>query len=291
MRITCSCLCFMFLLIAAAHAEDGNDRQCSRISQILFPETIDWQPMDSFPMPEMKSLLREKWRLRSIYLKTRKGALMEEPECSFITRALYEHFDMSSFRSDDIDGDGFADIVYSGSAECNEGDAAVIWYGATGGLADRNVTIIPFRVLTIETGGLRRISSVSIGCCAGIVDEYFIGDLKNPRRFARVRVPKILDLPRAMEIASKGYVSRNELILRTSPKRDDEYDTVASDFMARAVFGNIIAKYLPGAKGQILSTFKDAAGMEWALLLVDNASRVLRFESPYDADVGWAHIE
>jgi ketosteroid isomerase-like protein len=180
--------CFAASLAASAHAADSERPNYGRISEKVFPETRDWQAVDSLPSPDMKSMLRDRELLRSIYLKTEQSLLMERPECSFITRALYDHFDLKLFRVADLDGDGFVDIVYSGYGECREGYATVVWFGAENGLAARPVGIMPSLLLKVETGGLRRISCVEPGCCAAVVDEYFIGDIGNPGRYAQVQV-------------------------------------------------------------------------------------------------------
>ena len=290
------CLLLVSLLAPAAHARgSGSDRR--DISQILFPETKTWQNVDSLPQPDTKMILRDRWLLRSIYLKsrgnfkTRGPTLTEEPDCSFITRALYEHLDMGELRSVDMDGDGNLDIAYFGYAECNEGDAAVVWFGKPHGLAERDVAIVPFQVLRLETTDPRRICSVQRGCCGDRVDEYFMGDLLNPRRLAQVRVHNGLDLPTGMEIAHEPYAARNKIVVRVAPIERDEYDPAASGFMGRAVMGNIVARYLPGAEGTILAYFKDEKGRRWGLLEFDKNSRSLRSDVAYDVDVGWMRLE
>ncbi len=282
---------FIVLPAAAVYATDSESPDHNRISEILFPETRDWQAIDSLPSPEMDRMLRDRWLLRSIYLKTEQHVLMEAPECSFITRALYEHFDLALFRVADLDGDGFEDIIYSGPGECMEADATVVWFGAENGLATKAVRIIPFRLLKVETEGRRRMSSVKTGCCGDIVDEYLIGNLVNPRLFARLRVHGALDIPKEMELVSRDYDARRKLVLRQAPIRKDEYDHNASGALAHAVFGNIVAEYLPGAKGTIVAFFKDDEGKRWGLLLVDDASQALRIGDPENINVGWILIE
>ncbi len=190
---------FAVTLAAAAHAADYGLPNYIRMSEIVFPETKNWQALDSFPSPGMDRMLRDRWLLRSIYLKTEQRVLMEQPDCSYITRALYEHFDSKLFRVADLDGDGFADIVYSGPGECMEGYATVVWYGAKSGLAERPVGIVPSLLLKLEAGGLGRMSCVTPGCCGDDMDEYFIGDIGDSKRDAQVRVPKARyrDLPGA----------------------------------------------------------------------------------------------
>jgi len=278
---------FIVSLAAAAHAADSENPNHNRISEILFPETRGWQAIDSLPSPEMDRMLRDRWLLRSIYLKTEQRVLMEVPDCSFITTALYEHFDLKLFRVADLDGDGFADMVYSGPGRCMEGYATVIWFGAESGLAKKPVGIIPSRLLKVEMERPKRISCVKTGCCDDVVDEYFIGDLGNPRRYAQVRVHRALCIPKEMEFVSRDYTARRKLVLRQAPIKNDEYDQDASNARAHAVFGNIVAEYLPGAKGSIVAYFKDDESRRWGLLVVDEASQALRTGSPDNINVGW----
>ena len=210
---------FLFLLAvplaAAAHAADFGLPKYIRISEIVFPETMSWQALDSFPFPGLDRMLRDRWLLRSMYLKTEQRILMELPECSFITRALYEHFDSKLFRIADLDGDGFEDIVYAGSGECMEGYATVVWYGGESGLATRPVGISPALLLKVEMKGPRRMSCVKPGCCGDDMDEYFIGDIGDSKRDAQVRIPEAQyrGLPGAPASPAEGAVTE-ELALQ-----------------------------------------------------------------------------
>jgi hypothetical protein len=278
-------------LAAAANAVELENPSHLRLSEILFPETRSWQAVDSLPVPETESLRGERWRLRYVFLTTEQHALIEAPECSFITRALYEYFDPARFRVADIDGDGFADIVYSGSAQCDEGEAAVIWFGGESGLATRPVAIVPLELLRVELEGRRRTIGVKAACCAGVEDDYFVGDPANPGRFARARVHKTLYVPDGMKLVGKEYDARGKLVLRQAPIEDDEYDKYKSAVSGRAVYGSIVAEYLPGARGRIVASFKNDRGKRWGLLIVDEASRAVRTGGQENVNVGWALIK
>ena len=277
---------FAISLAVAAGAAGFERPDYLRVSGILFPETRTWQAVDSLPSPGMDAMLRDKEQLRAAYLKTERRR--ETPECSFITRILDEHFDPERFRVADLDGDGFDDVVYSGSAPCAEGYAAVIWFGGENGPSTKPVNIVPFRLLKVEMEGQRRMSSVQPGCCGDIVDEYFVGKLVNPRLLARVRVHHSLSLPGEMERADEEHASQGKLVLRQAPIVKDEYDPNMSGALAHAVFGNVIAEYLPGAKGRIVAYFKDNEGGRWGLIIVDEASQALRLGDPERINVGWA---
>lgn len=95
--------------------------------EILFPETREGVTVADLPRatPEWRQDNRDS--LRSAFLRSNHGVLVEDEGCSFITRALYDQDDLYI---GDITADGIEDILYVGSALCREGDATVIWYGS-----------------------------------------------------------------------------------------------------------------------------------------------------------------
>jgi hypothetical protein len=286
MRALLTILIVQLLLPATAPAAGPESAEYARLSKVLFPETRTWQVVDSLPTPDAAKLQQERWLLRRIYLLTPQTILMENPYCSVITRVLYERFAPGSFRRADVDGDGQEDLMYSGDAECSEGYAAIIWFGGSGGLAERSVGIIPFLVLGLERDGARRMSSVEVGCCADPVDEYLVGDLKDPRGLARLRVPKALVLPEGMKLSSKAFAARGKLVLFVDPTSND-----ASNATPRAIVGDRGAGDLHGVKGRLVATFTDSHGKEWGLVAVDEASRALLAENFDSVDVGWVRIK
>jgi hypothetical protein len=278
-------------LAAAANAVEFETPDRMHLSEILFPETRDWLVVDSLPSPGMEALRSERWRLRYVFLTTEQHALIEAPECSFITRALYEFLDVEQFKVADFDGDGSTDIMYSGPAQCDEGSAAVIWFGGDNGPATRPVAIIPFGLLKVELEGRRRMIGVKAACCAGEEDDYFVGDLANPGSFGRARVHRALYVPDEMELVGEEYAARGRLVLRQAPIENDEYDKYKSVVSGRAVYGAIVAEYLPGATGRIVATFKNDRGKRWGLVIVDEASQALRTGGPESINVGWALVK
>jgi hypothetical protein len=286
------CLVLMILLAPASHA--GGVENQYEFSKILFPGTKTWQPVDSLPQADMKMIVRDRELLKSIYLKTRQNLLIEYPAiCSFITRALYEyeHWDGGLWKSVDMDGDGITDIAYFGSVQCDEGYAGVVWLDGPDGPLERDVTIIPYKVLRVDTTESRRFCGVKPRCCTGEVDEYFLGDLLNPSGIADIRVHIGLDLPAGMKIAHDPYVVRRKAIMRLVPVERDEYPPDSTSSRPGAAQGNIIASCSPDATGTILAYFKDYKGRRWGLLVVDKDSRKLRSDVTYDVDVGWIRLD
>jgi hypothetical protein len=285
------CAAFMLLAVAEVSAGDLESARYDRVSRVLFPETRAWLAVDSLPSPDAGRMRRDRWLLRSIYLKTPQRELMEEPDCSFITRALYEHFDLGLFHHADLDGDGSADVVYCGPAECSEGSAAVIWFGEGNELAKRNVEIIPFLLLGCEMRGERGISGVAVGCCSDIVDAYFLADVRHPEWGTRLRVHKALSMPEMMEMISEEYVARGTLSLLLAPTRDETYRPNTPPWTPGATFKNVVAEYSPGAKGTLVASYRDGAGRRWGLVVVNDASKDVRISSPDEINVGWVRIK
>lgn len=291
MRKSAGLIWIILLAGSVAYGQEFSATPYHRLSEMLFPDTQAWQRIDNSPLFAFDNVYQTKEKLRAVYLKTPEHE-MEDADCSFLVRALYENFDPGSFHSLDVDGDGFPDVIYAGGAHCREGDISVIWFGDRSGISRRSAEIIPFVALRVESKKDGRISSVNIGCCAAKTDEYYIGELGNPRRYAGVRVTKALTVPDAVERPKTpySYVERKELVLRSSPMINDAYDEIASGGANSAVFGNILGKYLPGAKGLVVATRTDSAGARWGLVIVDEASEMLRYHDPYRANVGWVRL-
>jgi hypothetical protein len=285
------CLCLTMCLVSKAHAEESFSQKAQFLSEIFFPDSKSWTTAKDIPVCDKKNLKSDLWELRSIYLNTKQYDLMESPDCSFITRALYEHFDPALFKCADFDGDGFKDVIYTGPGECREGDITIVWFRKECGFAKRDVKIYPYSLLKAELKNGRGFTWVEIGCCAALVDNYYLWYLDNKHKRKHIKVVKHLQIPKGVEIKSSQYVSQNELVLRSSPKVDDAYDKSSSERADAAVFGNIVIKLLSGAKGMIAARYKDGNHVEWGLLIVDEESKALVHHDPFNTNVGWIIIE
>lgn len=283
-------LCLALNMSAIAHAEDSTATRHQQMSELLFPESKTWKSIEVFPEINKHYFSDNKWAFRSSFLKQIDDK-MEDPDCSFITRVLYERDDKDVFRIGDVNGDGSKDIIYAGSAQCREGDVTVFWLAEKDKMLSYNLMSYPFLVLKVEEGKKRRISSVKIGCCGDPMSEYYLGEFKNARGYARHRVNSRLDLPKDITVITERYKAEKELTIRSSLKIYDKYDADASQFMFKAVFGNIEAKYMPGVEGTILAKYKDSSGIYWGLIAMDEKSRPYLTHSPDDATVGWVILK
>jgi len=286
------CLCVLCVaataaLGGAAHAGDAESARWLRVSQVLFPQTRGWTAVDTLPGLETRILLRERWLLRSTYLKSGANGLMEDPDCSFVLKALWEHVDDPAFRLADFDGDGLEDIMYSGYAHCREGHHTVIWFGAQRGILRPDVSVIFGRVLAVELGGERRLSDISVGCCDDPIDEYSIRDLRGQTIGARAHIHKATYLPESMELADERFAAKGGVALKAAPLAEYAFKPGARDSMTGALMTDVGARYAPGAKGTVVARYKDPKGKWWRLVVVEESSRSLQTEGREAVDVGW----
>lgn len=65
----------------------------------------------------------------------------------------------------------------AGYAECDEGNATVVWYGTQAGFVVKQQSIELSKALRVKKGNPPQLCTVAKACCAGQTDEYFIGTL------------------------------------------------------------------------------------------------------------------
>lgn len=278
---------FFWLLVASfllAGNAIADDRQ-AQVSAVLYPVTKSWRLVSAAPTvsPELLRSIRDKLTAAYLSAKLEKWPL-EGPGCSFIERA-FEPSGSSSFYQMDFDGDGKEDVVYTGSAQCAEGEATLIWFQTTADYVVRQSVLWPLRVLRVSPDA-QTVTSVASGCCGDPVDQYHMGNLKNLRQYSRIRITQDTTLPQVPLASVQAFHNSSEMILRETPLEKEGYDRRRSEFMGHAVFGNILRKYLPGATGVVLAT-ETRKGKRWAFVVVDGDDERLLIEAPYGVDAGW----
>jgi hypothetical protein len=258
----------------------------TKISETFFPETKHWQTVESAPIIENGKFTEIKGQLKTTFLASHIFEKLEEKDCSFITRAL-EEGNINSFRLIDVNSDGIKDIVYTGSAQCREGNVFLIWFATKNGFKVRQDIFWNVKVLKIYPVEKIQLSSVAAGCCGNPVDEYNLGNLNNIRFIKRVSTTFMTIQPTGTLINRPRFKSSKDTVLRSSPERKDSYDESLSGLQNRAVFGNVLSKFLPGITGVILAEHKDKLGRFWVYVLLDESSDLLRYHSPFLVNAGW----
>ena len=278
----------LVLLLAAVFLSSGNtaakDKQ-AQMSAVLYPATQSWHLVSAAPKytPESLRSIREELMAAYFSAKLETGPL-EGPDCSFIARA-FESSESSSFYQMDFDGDGNQDVVYAGSAQCTEGDATLIWFQTAEGYVVRQPVLWPLRILRVSPNAIF-MTSVAGGCCGDPVNQFHLGNLKNLRQYSRIRVTEDTTLPQASRHSVRAFHRSSATKLREAPLEKEGYDRGRSEFMAHAVFGNVLRKYIGGVSGLVLAT-ETRNGKNWAFVVVDKDAEHLSVEAPYRVDAGW----
>jgi len=259
-----------------------------KVSTLLFPETNSWSPIQKMKIPDKKYLRSHENQLRNAYRQSKFGKEFEDKDCSFISRVFSEDSSFpNNFYIHDADGDGNVDVIYTGTSQCAEGHSTVIWFGSKHGFVIKQDVFWHMLALRIKEGSPVRLSSVAVGCCGSVIDEYYVGPLFNPRNQGIRSITSTTRLPQKDEKPVPFVAINSELILRSSPERKDTYDEDSSAKLGVAVFGNILTKFLPRCSGSIIGRHVDNESKMWLFVVVDEKCNPLRTHVPYNVSAGW----
>lgn len=276
-------LCTLLLLLCSLNCRAADPAQ---LALVLYPQAAHWLPLAKLPAPTQARFDEIRWLLRKHYLEQLPADSPEEsPDCSFITRALYEQNSTEHFYQADLNADGAPDLLYSGTAQCREGALSLIWYGAANGWFSGQVSRSPGELLFIQRQPKAQFVDYMAGCCGDPIESYALGE-RQPAQ-ARDRVPVSLQLPGLITPVSGQLTATGGVTLRTSPERQDAYNQGWSGNFGTAMFGNISRRYLPGAGLQQLQRYEDAQGVQWLLVRMDKDSDVLAVHNPLNVTIGW----
>lgn len=265
------------------------DMEYEQVSSVLFPDTSGWTAVSGVKNADEKWLAGNTNKL--------KDAFQNSPladggdDCSFIDGIFSsEEGAADYFYEYDVDSDGMRDVIYTGPAICEEADATVIWFGAKGGYTIKQDAPWDVLLLRIKPGKQFQFSSVAVGCCDSIIDEYFVGDISNTSVGGDVSITSDTAMPSAAQKPAR-FSSGRDMALRASPEVDDAYDKSESEHMDSAVFGNVLSRYMPGCTGVVIGSDKDAAGNQWCFVRLDETCNPLRTHDPYEVNAGWVDAQ
>lgn len=254
------------------------------VSSVLFPESRSLPLFSSYPSLSAGELAGVKNSLATAFRAKASGqSFLEGQGCSFSER-VFEAGDPAGFRRFDLNGDGFPDIVYSGSALCAEGDGTVIWLGSPDGYTLDEPAMWPLLLLRVAPDGKKTIS-VERGCCGAITDTYAFGNYQNFRQNEVLQITRELQLP-AHLLLPRTFAVVRQTKLRATPVVRDAYNDGKSYFLGHATFGNTVRTYMAGARGRILG---ESEGKErWIFVVMNPASDALVLQDPYrGVRAGW----
>ncbi|HTY64068.1 MAG TPA: hypothetical protein VMG30_17600 [Acidobacteriota bacterium] len=276
----------LMTMLTAGVANPASDSSSIKYSEWFFPETRAWIPVSKFAPMDLSYFSKARDALRAAYNKAEGAQRDESKDCSLISGILNGK-EIHKFRIGDIDLDGLKDVIYTGNAFCHEGSDTLIWYGTKNGY--QLVLNQPWSVLLLKIQIAKdpRFSTVDVGCCDNPIDTYYVGDLSNPRIGGSAMMYRSTADPNSTVFDERQFNNESETVLRSAPIINDRYDVDESAHQDFAVFGNILCKYLKGAKGRVIFSQRDKAQRQWAYVVMSQESNPLRYHMAYPANVGW----
>lgn len=283
----------LLTLILITHFVSAQENRSSyeKISAILFPETSSWTLVSQLKHAEEPFLQKVEPQLKKAYLSSNIYKEPQDEMCSFADKIFSKEYKSpDNFYIHDVNLDGIEDIIYSGPSQCSEGHATVIWFGKGKGYEIKQNLRWHVLAIRIKEGDPVQISSVSVGCCGDVLDSYLCGPLRNLRINGVMKVYFQTALPLQTK-DSEHFTTAQELVLRSSPETNDQFNKISSEYHKIAVFGNVLSKYLPGCSGRIAGSMQDKVSNLWYFVIMDESSKQLRTHAPFDVCAGWINSD
>lgn len=284
MRTLLTCFAFLFLTSPPAQGYD-------KLAGLLYPEyaiTISQFPALSFK--EVRSVAglidlprdsSDRYQDTWDYIKNQVQGNNEQ------IAAVFSRYDFS--------GDGVDDLIisdYFGAGEIQtflwtRSGSSYDFAGAFEGKPQffRNAASSPSSLLT-RSGW----------CCPSRVGKiylYELQDVNGKKRYALAR--KIMEMAH-IHIPSKKQPSirfitvDSQYRLRSSPEVRDEYDPDKSGLHNKPTYGNIIAEFEKGSKGEAVASHTDKTGRAWWFVIMDkdaSATYSLFYDDEDGCKTGW----
>ena len=324
-------LLFVSLLysILAAPYVIAAEKPEAAYARALFPESAAWRAIEQFPFPdelespelvdELELLLKlsgdygrafcsdSEFPMQKL-LEFGQPLNMTSRGCKDPSVSPNERASLGRFAKADLNGDGLSDIFYTGYSPCLEGTYSMIWFATPAGSyrIEKN-SKIPGKIMLVqpvEPGQAPQFVTWSPGCCGDSRDTYAIGNVIDDASHTRyannwMRDPAVF-LPGFASGQTAGEKTRvivpGLLLLRLSPKTDDEYDHGTSEAWDITSLGNIQSIYACNAIGPYLNSSASLLARsedgEWGLLALDaehGLAELFGIGYPEHVQLGWAH--
>lgn len=257
------------LLAISAHAQ---------ISRYVYPRQSGYPSFEELPTPNRTYLRRN---LTVISQHTDISFVSSSVIISGLTEVFYENvtdtanidYQMPYYHLFDFNMDGQKDLVYSGFGQGFDRAQTLVWlkkgnrYQFWGNLQGQ------IRKLRHQNQNVELLIVEGL-CCGNYVNRYNLYqipiDQKLNKRFIQSShvVFSNITLPKNIEPANRSIFSltSSENRLRFSPVVNNQLDRTFSSLEGMNAYGNIVAEFGEGAKGQRLGTYTDAGGRQWWLV-------------------------
>ncbi|MDR3609398.1 MAG: hypothetical protein P4L27_02415 [Ignavibacteriaceae bacterium] len=242
----------------------------TNIADVLYPRSPDTLVYSDFPAYTLDEL--------NNIQNSIEAPKMPNDNCQFRTSDFLDTSRTQYFRKIDLNGDGQLDIIYSLNY-CADELLNLIW------IKQNNI----YKFSTAYYGTISRLIKnqnkdysllIRTGyCCGGYVGYYrlyspfdfdkdiirFIEKRINICEFINTQFPTDKISPR------KFVILNDKAPLRTSHEINNSLDSLRSHAEINiAVYGNIVAEYIQGSTGKLISEFSDSLGEHWYFVLMDN---------------------
>jgi hypothetical protein len=200
------------------------------------------------------------------------------PDTNFLVHSLQNSFDPiynAKFYHIDLSGDGALDILYESNFGMEE-KHIVAWikedenyYFAGMMIGDLLKLYRSYKYQTYS------IVSVSGFCCAGYAGDIIVytpefnQDKIKYTINERFKLFHALSVPDTIMNPIRFKTTNENYRLRSSPFISNDYDTLASGFEVKEVYGNILAEFKAGSKGTAYAKQKGNENRVWWFVVMD----------------------
>jgi hypothetical protein len=207
------------LVIVLGSARAHGDGQTKRLLDLLYPQSVNWALLSTFPHPS-PHLLDDSIHVETLGYFDRPQT--DADRCSPIVRMFLGRDKLRRFRSGNVLGPGDDDLIYAGPKPCAEGDWTIIWRHGLSHTSAVTVIILDAEILRILAGPQPKAVGVAPGCCGDPWSYYCLYD-PVPRETC-IAVPGALIIPHGARLARSEVTLRQDVKLLPAPNATFEQD-------------------------------------------------------------------